>query len=540
MKKLLIILVGAVLAFASCNKKNDNNDDFNLAEKIIGKWVEAEVDGHVALTDEQTVTTFISTTVATVSGVRFRHNDSQMVWNDSRLYEVKIEGHNVTLTTSPNPGTTLINELNVKSITNTGMVCRFKHSTIHNGETVDVREHEIRYEKVTKDFGDDIYGMWECDEITGGYTYNDPNGRLDFHYDGTYDFYVKNETGEWTLVIRELNEYIIDGNWFALRWKEAGQDMRFEVWDIDNVDDGNMQWSAWRKDGDGTTYLQGVKWQKVNRNGIAMIVKNEEIDYWRQIEAAFRAACQEADMEAYYYATSAENAYQEQIEAVEELSNLPDGMLKGIIFAPSFGINGESAEAEVADLAMELEIPVVIIDSPVDVTSPLADCPYFGTDNTEAGLAMADKVDADFIAAFAMTNSPGVERAIAFQTMKPDTEIYLVGDEAVEEVEAVIDDYNDFVFFNGNDLVDVIDMLDEAGKNMYTFDVYEEFLDELIEGCEHFKGIMAQNTFLMSRKAVEAVLNNASQGEMVPTFYITKDNLNDPNVIPFLEFYHKR
>ena len=44
----------------------------------------------------------------------------------------------------------------------------------------------------------------------------------------------------------------------------------------------------------------------------------------------------------------------------------------------------------------------------------------------------------------------------------------------------------------------------------------------------------------MSRKAVEAVLNNASQGEMVPTFYITKDNLNDPNVIPFLEFYHKR
>lgn len=50
---------------------------------------------------------------------------------------------------------------------------------------------------------------------------------------------------------------------------------------------------------------------------------------------------------------------------------------------------------------------------------------------------------------------------------------------------------------------------------------------------------MAQNTFSMARKAVEAVLANAKQGEMVPTFYITEDNLNDPAVKPFLEFYNK-
>lgn len=48
---------------------------------------------------------------------------------------------------------------------------------------------------------------------------------------------------------------------------------------------------------------------------------------------------------------------------------------------------------------------------------------------------------------------------------------------------------------------------------------------------------MAQNTFAMARKAVDAVLNNANQGEMVPTFYITSANLDDPNVQPFLEFY---
>ena len=84
--------------------------------------------------------------------------------------------------------------------------------------------------------------------------------------------------------------------------------------------------------------------------GIAMIVKNGQIDYWRQIETAFRSACSEKGLEAYYYATTAENAYQEQIAAVEELRNSGKN-LKGIIFTPSYGPNGESAEADVAALA---------------------------------------------------------------------------------------------------------------------------------------------------------------------------------------------
>ncbi len=274
--------------------------------------------------------------------------------------------------------------------------------------------------------------------------------------------------------------------------------------------------------------------------GIAMIVKCGDIDYFRQIETAFRGICQEKGLEAYYYATSSETAYQEQVSAVAELRKLGPKALKGIILAPSFGLNGESAEAEVAALAKERGIPVIILDSPVSATSPLASYPYFGTDNTAAGKAMADKVLADKIAVFAMTNSPGIERAEAFKALKPNAVIYQVGDKANSEVQAVLDEYNDFVFFNGNDLVDAIGMLKAAGKRVYTFDVYGEFLDELIAGSAFFKGIMAQNTFGMARKAVEAVLTNAKQGEMVPTFYITEDNLDDPDVVPFLEFYDKQ
>ena len=275
-------------------------------------------------------------------------------------------------------------------------------------------------------------------------------------------------------------------------------------------------------------------------SNIAMIVKNGQIDYWRQIETAFRDVCQEQDLEAYYYATSAENAYKEQLAAVEKLRKLDNKKLKGIIFTPSYGLNGESAEAEVAALAKERGIPVIILDSPVSATSPLASYPYFGTDNTAAGKAMAEKVIADKVAVFAMTNSPGMERAKAFKALKPNAVIFGVADKCNDEVQAALAEYNDFVFFNGNDLVDAIPMLKAAGKRVYTFDVYGEFLDELISGSATLKGIMAQNTFGMTRKAVEAVIANARQGEMLPAFYITEDNLNDPDVQPFMQYYGRQ
>ena len=274
-------------------------------------------------------------------------------------------------------------------------------------------------------------------------------------------------------------------------------------------------------------------------SGIAMIVKNGQIDYWRQIETAFRDACQEKGLEAYYYATTAENAYEEQLAAVEELRQFDGKKLKGIIFSPSYGLNGESAEAEVTALAQERGIPVIILDSPVSAGSPLASAPYFGTDNTAAGQAMAEKVTDDKVAVFAMANSPGVERAEAFKAMKPNAVIYQVGDKCNEEVKAVLDEYSTFVFCNGNSLVDVMPMLTEAGKQAYTFDIYRESLKALVNNSPVLKGIMAQNTFEMARKAVEAVVTNAKQGEMVPTFYLTRSTMRDPVAQPFLKFYYQ-
>ena len=222
---------------------------------------------------------------------------------------------------------------------------------------------------------------------------------------------------------------------------------------------------------------------------------------------------------------------------MNELKQLEGKQLKGIIYAPSYGPAGESADAEVAAFARQRGIPVIIIDTELKAGSPLAGSPYFGTDNAAAGRELAGKVTADKVAVFAKSNSIAQYRAEAFKTVKPGATLYTVGEEASSAVEAVIDEYDDFVFFNGHLLSSALDLLKEKGKNVYTFDVYEEFLDELIAGNTHFKGIVAQNTFGMARKAVEAVLAGAKQGEMVPTFYVTRDNLNDDAVKPFLEFY---
>ena len=242
-------------------------------------------------------------------------------------------------------------------------------------------------------------------------------------------------------------------------------------------------------------------------SGIVMIGKLGQVEYWQQVESAFRTACEEADVEGLYYTTETENAYQEQVAAVEQLKQLTGKRLKGIIYAPAYGLNGESADAEVAAYARQRGIPVVILDTPVKAGSPLAGCPYFGTDNAASGRALAAEVKADRVAVFAMQNGAATERAEAFKAVKTGATVYPVSENANSDVEAVINDYDDFVFFNGSVL--------------------------------SFKGIMAQNTFGMTRKAVDAIMAGAQQGETVPAFFITWDNLGDDAVKPFLDFYGK-
>ena len=100
--------------------------------------------------------------------------------------------------------------------------------------------------------------------MTGEETYNDDNARLAFLADGTYRYYRKDDTGDWQLVsTRDVEEYFVDGDWVATRWQETGGEMNYEWWDIDEIKDGQMKWSALREREDGTRFTTTFTWRKV-------------------------------------------------------------------------------------------------------------------------------------------------------------------------------------------------------------------------------------------------------------------------------------
>ena len=80
-----------------------------------------------------------------------------------------------------------------------------------------------------------------------------------------------------------------------------------------------------------------------------------------------------------------------------------------------------------------------------------------------------------------MQNGAATERAEAFKAVKPGATVYPVDENANSDVEAIIDEYDDFVFLNGNTCADALGMLKAKGKNVYAFDVYEEFLENDVE-----------------------------------------------------------
>lgn len=287
--------------------------------------------------------------------------------------------------------------------------------------------------------------------------------------------------------------------------------------------------------------ISNVRNVRPHNGSIAMIVKEGQIEYFQQIEDAFREACRDNDMMGDYFSTTTEYTYQEQIAAVRKLANRPNNDLKGIIYAPCKGLNGETADAEVAALAKQLNIPVIIIDARVDADSPLASCPFIGTDAVAAGQLLAEKVTEPKVAAFALLNTPGVERAQSFKEQKSDSQIFVTTrDDARSDVETAFNDYDSFVFFNGSALEPAFDLFKESNKAVYTIDVYETFLQDLLTGGNVIKGIFAQNTFEMGKKAVEAVINNSTTDELIAPIYITKDNLTDDAVLPFLSFYQRK
>ena len=222
-----------------------------IKEKIVGKWKLSAINNRDQVTNGKMVLTYNEDATLAVSISYFNKETNIYVWRNKQPGTYSIVGNEIK------------NYLNqtglydatphyIEAISDEAMTM----SSTSGGKTI--------YKRVAADYSADIIGLWEVTEMTGEETYNDDNARLAFLADGTYKYYRKSEAGEWQLVsTRDVEEYFVDGDWMATRWQETGGEMNYEWWDIDEIKDGQMKWSALREREDGTRFTTTFTWRKV-------------------------------------------------------------------------------------------------------------------------------------------------------------------------------------------------------------------------------------------------------------------------------------
>ena len=178
------VICGACL-FTSCKKDEDSS--LKLEEKIIGKWMVADIDGSPVVTDKKSIYTFVSTTKAYMSVSTNPQQGGVTVWNDQKELDVAINGNTMTLTNHSDEHTTMVEEFNVTAINGSEFSAKHKLTVTVDGTVVLHNEGVVRFVKQTADHSAAILGLWECQELTGIETYNDANARLEFFDDGTTD-----------------------------------------------------------------------------------------------------------------------------------------------------------------------------------------------------------------------------------------------------------------------------------------------------------------------------------------------------------------
>ena len=274
MKKVLSWAFAAALicgasVFTSCSTDdNPVNPADNLAEKIIGKWIMNDFAGESLPTNGKAVLDFVSATKAYVSASIVAHSQIEELWNDHTEYAVEIKGNKVTLNHEfKEEGVTITIELTVNSITSIDIKTDMVISAIIKGQKMASPEMPINFKRVNRDYSETILGLWECKGLKGGETYNDGNDRLEFFEDGTYNYYRKNDAGEWEAVTtREFQDYFVDGTLLATRWKNVDENELREWWEIAYLKGDKMQWKALRANEDDSTFEQITDWEKVEED----------------------------------------------------------------------------------------------------------------------------------------------------------------------------------------------------------------------------------------------------------------------------------
>ena len=256
--KLAIYGIAAIAALSSCSKNEDVPSQKDIETKIIGKWKLTTLqDGTDIVTNNKIVKTFYSNHTATESSSRYLFG--VYIWYNKAPFRYEIKG-NELIENSKESSVMVTSK--ITAIDETKLCVNVYRRILPDGTEISENTNAT-FQKVTADYSEAIIGLWEGVEMTGDETYGDANHRIEYKADGTFTYYDK--VGEnWVPSENVDNEFNIDGDWLATRWRPtAGAGYEYEWWDIVEIKDGTMKWSALREKGDGTRYTTTFTWKKI-------------------------------------------------------------------------------------------------------------------------------------------------------------------------------------------------------------------------------------------------------------------------------------
>ena len=265
---LASVMLAATAGLMTACTSNDYNptpsgpSESVIKEKIVGKWKGVTQDGVERVTNRRTVMTFFDDGSMTYSRAFPSSYMEQYNWENRVPFTYTVSGNIITREGLEPDGQMRNTFYEVSAISNSEVEMNLTGYVL-GGQNFD-RNMMNNYNRIITDYSEDIIGLWEATEMTGEQTYNDDNARLAFLTDGTYKYYRKSEAGEWQLVsTRDIEEYFVDGDFVATRWQEKGGEMNYEWWDIDEIKDGQMKWSALREREDGTRFTTTFTWRRI-------------------------------------------------------------------------------------------------------------------------------------------------------------------------------------------------------------------------------------------------------------------------------------
>ena len=227
MKKILNWVLAATLicgasVFTSCEKS-----DTVLSDKILGKWIVADLDGAACPTSWKSVVTFESAK----KGYYSLSEITTMTWENKSPAQVTFSKDGFTAIEEDGTYKSVLT-VTVNSITNKEMLLKTDW-TLTGGSLVLLHEvYDERWVRVTDNFEQSVLGTWEAQVQNGN---KQQTWRWEFKANGTYVFSLKEGDAAWKV---------------------------FEDY-VESIQGGKMKWTALRIDEDLTTHTETLELSKV-------------------------------------------------------------------------------------------------------------------------------------------------------------------------------------------------------------------------------------------------------------------------------------